>query len=246
MSKLLVEFLKGAGIDTSALDENALGGLEEQLSKAAQANAEAELKEVQAKLAEAEKRRSGQDATISQYDIRQKELEAQLAAAKQTPVVAPQPAQAVDYSAALKSELDPLRQLVTDLAGKYDATAAALASEQAKTLRRETIDRLAKDNPALADPRFAALLPDTTEEAVLREVGETLTKFAEATEVSAYKRIRDGHVPASSPPRVSPGNQEEFQAELARIRNLQATGQLTPQEAIIKTREAAKSMKPKE
>ena len=243
MPDKLLGILKAAGIDEAALTDDILSGLNKSLQLEIDGAASEKLAEMQGKLDEMDKRRKNQDAKISEYDVTVKDLRgkleaAQAASAQSTPTVNP------NFEAMLQAEIAPLRELVTQMAETTAAQAKELEQQKAISARRDVIDSLAQEMPLLKDPRFAALMPETTDAVVLKKYGETLTELARVTEVDAFQRIRDGHIPASAPPRVTAGNEGEFQAEMKRIRGLEKAGQMTPQDASAEIQRLAKLMKP--
>jgi len=245
MDKLL-ELLKSAGIDVSSLEDGALSGLVESLNGQIQGAVEEGTAEANKRLAEMDLRRKNQDAKMSEYVKQIEALQKQAQEQPRTPTY--QPAQLLeqqpDFRSLVDTEIKPIREMVQQMATAFQNQQKELEQQRARNLRREAIDQLASEMPLLKDPRFAALMPETTDPDVLKKYGETLTGLAKAAETDAYQKVRDGFVPASVPPRVSPGNEQEFQAELNRISGMERSGELTPQQATAKIQELAALMKP--
>ena len=245
MDDKLVAILEGAGLDKDLITEELLGGLRESLQ--VENEGAAEVAEMKKKLDEMEKRRREQDQALSRKDL---ELKAAVEKLQKAPAQEPMTSTAnasantPNLQAILEKEVAPMRELIQQMADAQRRQAAELEAERASRLRREAIDALADEIPVLKDPKYQALMPQTTDVEQLKSFGQTLSELAKATETQAYQRIRDGHVPASVPPRVSPGNEGEFQAEMKRIRALEQSGQMTPQDASAKIQELARLMKP--
>jgi len=244
--KKFLELLSGVGVDPTTLDSEKLGSLADGVKAILGTPTQAELDALAKERETLKARLSGQDTKISAYDQRVKELQAQLTAAQaaqhaQTPMQT-QP----DFRSALEKELEPIRAAVMEMAEKAKANQAELERQRAINQRREVIDALSKEIPALGDPRFASLLPNTADEAELRAAGELLGTFINKTTEDAYVRVRDGFVPASNPPRVSPGNQEQFITEVGRIRALQQSGKISVAEAQQQMTDLAQLMRPQD
>lgn len=244
----LLETLKGAGL-TVPSDAEGLGGFGEELKglleKAGSASTlESELEKARGEAEKAQKeatenfeRMRKKDTSLSAQDLKIKELEKQLAERGMTNA---------STDSATMSALEALRGQVGEMANMLKAEQEKTTQLAKEVKRRELIESLAKEVPALAqNPGLQALIPNTDDPDTIENVKGLLQTFVKSTEETAYDKVRSGYVPSTAPPRVSPDKPEQLQGELDRIRELERTHQLTPQEARDKIMHLAQLMEPK-
>lgn len=243
--KLLAE-LEGAGVDVSSLREHTGGFTKALESFVAPLDKKEELEAAQAEAdkfkAEAEtnfKRMQNKDTSLTEKDNRIKQLEAQLAA--NTPAIS-------DTDSAVTAALDAMRE---EMGGKIGSLVDKLEAQERENQRlaaeikwNQTVEDLAKEFPVLDDRQLKQLVPKTTDENVLRESAELLTKFNQRTQEHAYQQVREGYVPPTAPPRVTPGDESSFQREMVRVNDMLDSGEITPQQAQTEMNKLARMMKP--
>lgn len=244
VEKLLKE-LEDAGVDTAVLKEHtgdftaSLESFVEDIGSERAQEATQELQTWKDKFDEADKASRSKDAAMSQMDLKVKDLEAKLAkAATTTP----------DTDAAVTAALESVR---TEVGGQIQGLMEKLEAQEtenqrlaAEVRRNEQIALLAKEFPVLEKAKFRDLIPNTSDETVLRERAKLLTDFNKETQDAAFQQFRDGYVPPTAPPRVKPGDAESAQAEVQRISTLLDTGELSYEDAQKKLSEVARLARP--
>jgi hypothetical protein len=140
---------------------------------------------------------------------------------------------------------------IEELTQKVQAMADMLAEGQKRQKELEaevrwtnTVEKLSETMPVLRDPELRKLVPRTEDPEVLERVGSLLMQFQAKTEETAYKKVREGFVPATAPPIVTPGDEAGMERETLRVTGLLDAGEITPQEAQAQLQKIARMMKP--
>jgi len=252
IAKLLKE-LEGAGVDITSLSEHTggftksiesfvteIGNEEAEKARAEAKDAAAKAEKWEAEAAENFKRMQNKDTALSEKDLKIKKLESQLTT-RQT-------VNTSDTDSAVTAAIEAMR---TDMGSKIETLMTKMEAAEQENQRlaaevkwNQTVDGLTEQFPVLKEPKFKDLIPKTTDETVLRARAQLLTDFQAKTQESAFMQVREGYVPPSAPPRVTPGDDASFEAEMTRINTQVDLGTLTPQDASVKLQELAALMKP--
>lgn len=241
----LLEALTGAGLKVPS-DEEGLGGFGEELKglleKAGSVDSlQSELEKARVEAKTNFERMQNKDTSLSAQDLKIKALEKQLAESSRQETVH----RSVTDSATMEA-LEALRGQVGEMANLFKAEQAKTEQLAREIKRKELIESIGQEVPALLqNPGLQALIPSTDDPDTLENVKNLLQTFVSKTEESAYDKVRSGYVPSTAPPRVSPDKPDQFMDEMERIKQLESTHQITPQEARDKMLQIAKMMEPK-